>query len=60
MDTTYHSSFYEKDFIEDTLSKESLQNYSRSILSKSGGGSFSKPKLNPWYVTGFTDARRRL
>lgn len=49
MDTTYHSSFYEKDFVEDTLSKESLQNYSRSILSKSGGGSFSKLVCDRFY-----------
>ena len=54
MDTTYDSTFYDKDFVEDTLREEPLRDYSRSILSKSGGGSFSK--LNPWYVTGFTDA----
>ena len=54
MNTTYDSTFYEKDFLEDTLVEKPLLDYSRSILSKSGGGSF--PKLNPWYVTGFTDA----
>ena len=54
MDTTYDSTFYDKDFVEDTLREEPLRDYSRSVLSKSGGGSFSK--LNPWYVTGFTDA----
>lgn len=54
MDATYDSNFYEKDFVEDTLCQKSLQNYSRNVLSKSGGGSLSK--LNPWYVTGFTDA----
>jgi hypothetical protein len=51
MNTTYDSSFYEKDFVEDTLLEQPLLDYSRSILSKSGGGSLSKR-----YVTGFTDA----
>ena len=54
LNTTYDSTFYEKDFVEDTLLEQPLLDYSRSILSKSGGGSLSK--LNPWYVTGFTDA----
>lgn len=54
MNTAYDSSFYEKDFVENTLWQEPIVNNSRSILSKSGGNSFFK--LNPWYVTGFTDA----
>ena len=47
--TTYDSSFYEKDFVQDTLLEQPLLDYSRSILSK------SVVFLN-WYVTGFTDA----
>lgn len=54
IDTTYDSNFYEKYSVEDALFEQPLRNYSRNILSKSGGGSISK--LNPWYVTGFTDA----
>lgn len=49
MDTTYDSTFYDKDFVEDTLREEPLRDYSRSILSKSGGGSFSKLVCNRIY-----------
>jgi len=60
IDTAYDSIIYEKDYVEDTLHEEALRDYSRSILSKSrlkkSDFLCGFSKLNPWYVTGFTDA----
>lgn len=49
------SIFYNEDsYISDENINSKTYNYSRYILRKAGGVSMSK--LNPWYITGFTDA----